>query len=626
MRNNTSMLAMERVVALAAVAAMAGSEASAAPPGAQGGILRVGAREAGGRLLHPTAERGQTAGQTFLERSWVEAAQHDRFSATMHCIVCLTTQYMVVYTALALCRFATDPCGELLEKKYPLQKVLEAAALTVNLAPMLAVLFIGLGMHITWVTNGKEPPPMWLQVCMYICTYGLLLLTTLVFVVPCLTGEPVDVDPKTGHISPRSKTEEYNCAAPAFLVLNTFLLICIYASAISIAYGTLAYQPSPAAWPDGKVPPISPAVVCVVILSCQYFFVYACVHIARAVSRHFPDLATRRLEGVLLMATNSMNFAPMLAVLFVAARMRALQMDPVAGAPQPWAQYCFYVCTIALAAQTLTAVAVPIFLQGKAVPGSVEGDMEYEVGIRFLDVLLVVTRYTIMSCIYLGLSAVILSILVMEHPQGPGHTPPISSALQCVVNLTVQFFFVYLVLWASVVAKELRLDSPRLRATMESAKGTVQFCPMLAILFVSTWTRALQLTDGWGAPQDWAQEGMFAATWAVFIQFVMVFAMPLVTGQVPTVDRDGNVQWEPGSRVCAFVIGTVRWLALILLYGGMALVVTGVLVMTPETANGRGAVPLLGDGKVPGTEARIPGYHGMPEPPGVNDLPGLPGR
>ena len=39
-----------------------------------------------------------------------------------------------------------------------------------------------------------------------------------------------------------------------------------------------------------------------------------------------------------------MSFAPMLCVLFIGARMRALQIDPVNGNPQKWAQTCFYIC------------------------------------------------------------------------------------------------------------------------------------------------------------------------------------------------------------------------------------------------------------------------------------------
>ena len=46
----------------------------------------------------------------------------------------------------------------------------------------------------------------------------------------------------------------------------------------------------------------------------------------------------------LKLAKYTVNMAPMLCVLFIGARMRALQIDPVHGSPQPWAQFCFFLC------------------------------------------------------------------------------------------------------------------------------------------------------------------------------------------------------------------------------------------------------------------------------------------
>merc|ERR1719272_2309784 len=113
-----------------------------------------------------------------------------------------------------------------------------------------------------------------------------------------------------------------------------------------------------------------------------------------------------------------MNFAPMLSVLFIGARMRALQMDPVNGAPQKWAQNCFYMCTYATLAQVLISIAVPLVLQGKAEVGTTEGDMVYKVENQFLGSALSVGRYVIMLCIYIGFTCVIYSVFTIEHPQG----------------------------------------------------------------------------------------------------------------------------------------------------------------------------------------------------------------
>ena len=54
--------------------------------------------------------------------------------------------------------------------------------------------------------------------------------------------------------------------------------------------------------------------------------------------------------------------------------------------------------------------------------------------------------------------------------------------------------------------------------TLDSARATVQFCPMMSILFVGLRMRALQITDQKGAPQGWAQQGMFLSTYAIMVQ------------------------------------------------------------------------------------------------------------
>jgi hypothetical protein len=69
----------------------------------------------------------------------------------------------------------------------------------------------------------------------------------------------------------------------------------------------------------------------------------------------------------------------MLCVLFLGARLRALQMDPVNGNPQPWAQNCFYACTYAILTQTLLATIVPLCLSNEVKKGEVEGDLEIEI-------------------------------------------------------------------------------------------------------------------------------------------------------------------------------------------------------------------------------------------------------
>merc|ERR1719224_205939 len=216
------------------------------------------------------------------------------------------------------------------------------------------------------------------------------------------------------------------------------------------------------------------------ILSCQYFLVYGAIQICKSIEdwMSFQNEWLRSLQEACTTATLSINFAPMLAVLFIGARMRALQMDPVNGKPQTWAQNCFFMCTYALALQTSLCVVIPVVLGGKAKPGTVEGDMEYEVNNTGLATVLTVVRFCITFCIYVGFACVIYSIFTIEHPQGPQYTPPISVTMKCVINLTVQFFTVYLGLWIAQTVRNYVGTfwiMAKLGNLMDNAKGTINF-------------------------------------------------------------------------------------------------------------------------------------------------------
>lgn len=534
-------------------------------------------------------------------------------STAMKCVISLTVQYLLVYTALALCRTAADNFA-LKYENVPVQKILVSAALTVNYAPMMAILFLGFRMRVLQLTKGMGNPPEWAQLCMYFCTYSLLVLTLLVIVIPIFTGEVIGVDMKTGDIPADARPFKNAVCAFMFTGLKFLVMIGLYGGVLAVVYGCVTYSPPKGLWMDGKRFPVSPAVQCVMILSCQYFLVYGFIQAARTYSQMSGTRPQRvtRFENAMLTATNSMNFAPMLAVLFVAARMRALQMDPINGNPQKWAQTCFFLCTYAVLVQTCLSIAIPLILQGQAKPGLTEGDMSYTVENKMLGTFLTIGRYVIMLSIYLGASFVIMSIFLIEHPKGPEYTPPISVTMQCVVNLTVQFFFIYLIIWLSVTLKEFTgYEWALLTQTMESAKATVMFAPMLSILFVGTRIRALQLTENQGAPPEWVQHGMYMATWSVLLQFIMCMITPVFTGTPAVVDHDGNIKHEPNSKVGFFVVQVIRWTGFVLLYGGIITVIIGVNTMTPATCTGQGPMPIVGD-------------H-IQEPPGPNDIPAIVG-
>merc|ERR1719313_2097609 len=114
-----------------------------------------------------------------------------------------------------------------------------------------------------------------------------------------------------------------------------------------------------------SAPPVSPAVLCTIILTAIFFFVYLLV----AWSKMSTELNGEtdfhaKLQSVLTEARYVVNLAPMLAILFIGARMRALQIDPKDGNPQKWAQNCMYLCTASLFVQALLVIGLPLLTNG----------------------------------------------------------------------------------------------------------------------------------------------------------------------------------------------------------------------------------------------------------------------
>merc|ERR1719272_2478194 len=134
----------------------------------------------------------------------------------------------------------------------------------------------------------------------------------------------------------------------------------------------------------------------------------------------------------------------------------------------------------------------------------------------------------------------------------------------------------------------------RLFSALEASKSTLAFAPMLAILFVTTRMYALLITDKKGAPQAWVQDGMYMATWSLLISLLACIGTGMVMEKVET-DEDGLVTNKFSNNYVAVAMTILRYFTMVLLYGGIVTVIVGLFVMTPETANGKGSLPVLSD-------------------------------
>merc|ERR1719359_753237 len=347
-----------------------------------------------------------------------------------------------------------------------------------------------------------------------------------------------------------------------------------------------------------------------------FFFVIQLVIAFCRTYEEFAGVSFPTTAKLMNEAATAVEFAPMLATLFLAARMTALQHD---GQPQKWAQDCMFASTYAMCLTTLLAVAVPLLMGGKSVKNEKTGEVTFEVPNETLGKVLVAVRFICMLSFYGGAVGVIYSIFTFEAPGGPAATLPVSPAVQCVVNLTCQFFFVYFMMTLMLTVSEpnhINAQEYKVFAAIESAKATLAFAPMLSILFVTTRMYALLITDKKGAPQRWVQDGFYMCTWSLFISFWMCLATAFALDEVKT-DDDGNVVNQFENRFVAIAVTVVRYLSMVLLYGGIICVIVGLFIMTPENANGRGSVPVVSDA------VRATPVGG--KPPGPNEVAGAAG-
>jgi len=557
-----------------------------------------------------------------------------KVSTTMSCIISLTIQYVTIYTALGVCRTYLDLTGQAHDSN-PVAKALKSASETVFYAPMVCMMFVGFRMRVLQLTKGTGNPQDWVRYAMQAVTYSILVNTLMVLLIPLfakmgLAKDKLEVDDQGAMKTDGQNPFENVMLATIFTVVRYLAFLGLYVGFGCVITGIFLFKPPADVW-DGPVTPLSPAVKCTMILSTAFFLMFFLLAVSRSYSQFTGGhMSTSKFEECMLRGADTLGMAPMLCVLFLAARMRALQMDPIGGNPQRWAQNCFFAATYALITQTIIASVLPLLL-GSPVPkmsGRMEGELTYtqEAGDGYGAKAMTALRFVIMITVYSCAIAVVCSVFTIKHPDGAELTPPLSPTMQCVLNLVFQYFFIYGLLWIFITVEDFtgatigKWDLSSVKDAIETAKSTVQFAPMISILFVATRMRALQMTSNKGAPQGWVQDGMYLATWSIMIQFIMCLIMPIFTGKKFTPDNldGGNPKEESfGNPYAAGAVTFVRYTALVALIGGIATVITGVFLMTPETANGRGAIPLVTDGTLPVDLA--------PAPPGVNDIPGAKG-
>lgn len=463
-------------------------------------------------------------------RSWKEATVEpsetaepspvlvQQASTTVQCITNLTCQFFIVYTVLFLLQSSTRLGLTALQRE---EKSFAPVVETVHFAPMLCVLFMATRMRAVQLTHGEpeqhELPQWWVKAAMQSCTWWMLALTVLVLLMSCLRVEALDI-----------KDQKPPIGVTMLRYLRDLVMMIVYFSFTVVCVGACTMQAPGQLAP----PPERAALVCTLCLTVLYFGVFLARAAATFANRAGLLGQARRFgtaQEVLRSATAAVAFAPMLAVLFIAASIHAMQADAgaVAGPLPAWVRACFYACTVSVFLQTACVAASFVLApdDGEAVGGD-PGAAPPPGGARRRAVARAVEsfRWLLMAVLYACVAAIAVGALL-----SPGPAPASSTELGAVVALAVLYFGVCLALWAVNCARQARPPAgeqrPRnaLEECLQNAKVQIQFCPMLCVLFLACLLRALRATGGRGAPQWWCQAAERVATGAVMCLVLLSF-------------------------------------------------------------------------------------------------------
>jgi len=397
-----------------------------------------------------------------------------------------------------------------------------------------------------------------------------------------VAGEQNDVHP---NLSMVQSLLERHLARP-FWFLQIVSMFCIYGGVVGVIVGIATFP--------AQSTKISGAVSCTISLSVLYFAICFLLWFARSVA----DDNSPFTNSVLSMST-VIRKAPMFAVLFLASRMRALQLDPPYGMPPGWMQFCFFGITTCMYLEALLAGFVGA--TGKHFKGYYG---VYLFRSRFKAAHLV--HHSLAIITYVLLIPVVMGVLLMESKSGV--PAPLSTTLKCVLTFVAAYFGVMLVqdlvmlverftepdpdteLSDAAAAKQklFRENLATMRDSSIAAGISLALAPLLCILFVATRMRALQITQQMGAPPGWAQDCMLIAVFATCVQSVCCLLMPIFIGSACKVDEDGNPDYDLEPMVGAYAVAIVKYVALMALHGSVIAVCLSVFLMTPENANDSG--------------------------------------
>jgi hypothetical protein len=302
-----------------------------------------------------------------------------------------------------------------------------ADAVPLGFPAMLCVLLVAITLRMVQL---NLQPPIWACVAMLLSTVAVVVQAALAGVnnwrVAALQQPALqEIEGTVGRVAAAFQLTFMGC-------------LCVGATLTVVSVFAMEPTPLAAIWPQSlasvsfldlngdRRPPLSTTMRCVMFLTVLYFSVNLWLMAAGACAQ-LHIWARSALDGV----QHSLVFAPMLCVMMIAVRLRAMQLK--VHDPQPWAQTAMYIAALSVLVQVVCRLvcaalsgspeeAIPG--RGGAIPG--DGDSggggvsggfdagETKLASKAIIIALVALRYIASVTLYVAVAALIAALLYME--------------------------------------------------------------------------------------------------------------------------------------------------------------------------------------------------------------------
>jgi hypothetical protein len=387
-------------------------------------------------------------------------AQTTTLSAAVSCTISLSTVYF-----FACCFLWTAQSLPSSAFQAKLKHAAMSMSSVVRKAPMLAAFFIASRMRALQLDPPHGHPSFGMQCLFYATTV-------------CLNLEAV-VAAFIGGFGRMEKAYYgvyiYRARSRTLHKVRYFFAIISYAAMGPLILGVCSMKDPK----TGQAAELSTTLHCVIWFTSIYFVVQFFTDMV-LFAEESTGLQLHMTRDTFVSAGISLGLAPSLCILFIACRMRALQITQQTGDPQGWAQDCMYMGVFATCVQSVCCLLMPIFI-GSACKTDEDGNPDYDLRPMIGAYAISILKYMALLTLHGSAAGVCMAVYTMTPETAHGGIRLLNSVTAMLRGIAILLVFLLISLLlssAKVIGMAVKLAIESVDKKLIGVDVTISRCAL----------------------------------------------------------------------------------------------------------------------------------------------------